>query len=409
MERFIALRYLLGKRLGFAAIITIISIVGVAAGTLLLVVTLSVLNGFETEVKARILGTFAQGRVIKRYGEVIHHPDSLRLEVLKHPGVIEAAPFIMGKGAVENLAIQEGVMIMSVDDSLEQTVTSIQEYLIAGSFSLDSATSLRGRTFPGIVIGKNLAEKLALGVNQEIVTMSLALAEGEVDPEPTMMRFTITGVFETGMYEYDQNLILISIASGQKLFLMDGIEGISYRCEDLNQSTIIGEELVEVLGSDSYKFGDWQTQNKSLFQWMKLEKLIGFLVLMVIVLIAALNIITSLIMKIMEKQREIGILMSMGATRSSIMKIFMMSGIAISLIGSTIGTLLGVMLSLLQMHWHIVKIPNDVYFINFLPAELSAIDVIAIFVAANTISVLATIYPAWRASKVLPAQALRFD
>ena len=300
-------------------------------------------------------------------------------------------------------------MIMAVDDSLEQTVTTIQDYLIAGSFSLDSATSIRGRTFPGLVIGKNLAEKLALGVNQEIVAMSLALEEGEVDPEPTMMRFTITGVFETGMYEYDQNLILMSIASGQKLFLIRGIEGISYRCADLNQSTIIGEELVESLGKESYKFGDWQTQNKSLFQWMKLEKLIGFLVLMVIVLIAALNIITSLIMKIMEKQREIGILMSMGATRESIMKIFMMSGIAISLIGSTVGTSLGVAISFLQMHYHIIKIPNDVYFINFLPAELSLIDIVAIFVAANLISLGATIYPAWRASKVLPAQALRFD
>ena len=409
MERFIALRYLLGRRLGFTTIITLISIVGVMAGTFLLIVTLSVMNGFEKEVRDRILGTFAHGRVLMRYGEFISEPDSIRNDILKHPNVIAAAPFIMGKGAVENLAVQEGVMIMALDDSLEKTVTDIHKKVIAGEFNLDSAESLRGRTYPAIIIGNGLAEKLSLGVNSELVMMTLAMEEGEIDPTPVVMRFTISGVFETGMYEYDQSLIFISIASGQKMFLMNGVEGMSYKCSDMNLSTKIGEELVEQLGPLNYKFGDWQTQNKSLFQWMKLEKLIGFLVLMVIVLIAALNIITSLIMKIMEKQREIGILMSMGASRKSIMKIFMMSGIAISLIGSTVGTTLGVILSALQMHFHVFKIPNDVYFVNFLPSQLFLSDVLFVFLTANIVSLLATIYPAWRASQVLPAQAVRFD
>lgn len=409
MERFVALRYLLGRKLGFTTIITIISIVGVAAGTFLLVTTLSVMNGFEKEVRDRILGTFAHGRVLMRYGEIITEPDSIRNEVLKHPEVTAAAPFIMGKGAVENLAVQEGVMIMALDDSLEKTVTDIHTHLIAGEFNLDSTTSLRGRDFPGMIIGKGLAEKLSIGVNHELVAMSLVTEEGEMDPTPMVKRFTITGVFETGMYEYDQNLIIISIPAGQHLFLIEGIEGVSYQCGDMYQSTRVGQELVDALGDDRYKFGDWQTQNKSLFQWMKLEKLIGFLVLMVIVLIAALNIITSLIMKIMEKQREIGILMSMGATRRSIMKIFMMSGMAIGLIGSITGTIGGVILSFLQMNYHLIKIPNDVYFINFLPAELRATDVLLVFFAANLVSLLATIYPAWRASKVLPAKAVRFD
>jgi lipoprotein-releasing system permease protein len=410
MELFIAVRYLRGKRkIGFISWITYITAMGVCLGSFVLVVALAVANGFEKEVRDRIVGTLAHAKITRYRGETIENPDSLRHEILKYPGVTGAAPFITGKGGVERDQVQEGVMFFGIDDSLEPTVSDLHTTVKWGRFKLDSALSNRGRTFPGIIIGKGLADRMGIRDSAEIVLMSLAYAEGDIDPIPKMARFTVTGVFETGMFEYDLNFVYISIAAAQFLLNMHGVEGIQLRTTDLFKADRIAENVRNFLGGYPYRAIDWQMENRSLFQWMKLEKLIIFLVISLIMVVAAFNIISSLVMMIIEKRREIGILMSMGASSSAIMRIFMANGIVIGFIGSTIGVGLSVALCLAQYHWRFIPIPGDLYFINTLPVIVRPLDVIAVYVAANLICWLVTLYPAWAASSLLPAESIRYE
>jgi len=301
------------------------------------------------------------------------------------------------------------VMFFGIDDSLEPSVSDLHSTVEWGSFSLDSAVSKRGRTFPGIIIGKGLADRMGIRDSAEIVLMSLAYAEGEIDPVPKMARFTVTGVFETGMFEYDLNFVYVSIASAQFLLNMRGVEGIQLRTADLFKADRIAEHARNFIGGYPYRAIDWQMENRSLFQWMKLEKMIIFLVISLIMVVAAFNIISSLVMMIIEKRREIGILMSMGASPGAIMRIFMANGIVIGFIGSTIGVSLSVALCLAQYKWRFIPIPGDLYFINTLPVIVRPLDVIAVYIAANMICWLVTLYPAWKAASLLPAESIRYE
>lgn len=410
LEFFVAVRYLRGKRkIGFVSWITYITAMGVMLGSFVLVVALSIANGFEKEVRDRIIGTQAHAKIMLYHGRSIENPDSLRLQILKHPQVIGAAPYITGKGGVEHETVQEGVMFMGVDDALEPSVTDLGATVKWGRFNLDSTTSLKGRSFPGMLIGKGLADKMGVRDGAEVVMMSLAPQEGELDPVPKMIRFTVAGVFETGMYEYDLSLVYVSIASAQALLNMRGVEGIQIKTNDLFKANSIAEDVRTMLGGYPYRSIDWQTQNKSLFQWMKLEKMIIFIVISLIMVVAAFNIISSLIMMILEKRREIGILMSMGTTSGAIMRIFMLNGVVIGFIGSTVGVVLGAALCYAQYHWRLIKLPGDLYFIDTVPVLLMPLDILRVYIAANSICWLVTLYPAWRASTMLPAESIRYE
>ncbi|MBN1578177.1 MAG: ABC transporter permease [Chitinispirillaceae bacterium] len=410
MELFIAVRYLRGKRkIGFISWITYITAMGVCLGSFVLIVALAIANGFEKEVRDRIVGTLAHAKITQYHGNSIECYDSLRQVILGHPEVVAAAPFITGKGGVERDQVQEGVMFIGINDSLEPEVTDLNTKVKWGRFSLDSTVSDRERKFPGILIGKGLADKMGIRDGAEIVLMSLAPVEGEIDPVPKMARFTVSGVFETGMYEYDLTLVYISIESAQFLLNMRGVEGIQIKTTDLFNADKIAESVRNLLGGYPYRAIDWQMQNRSLFQWMRLERLIIFIVISLIVVVAAFNIISSLIMMILEKRREIGILMSMGATSSAIMRIFMANGIVIGFIGSTVGVALAVALCLAQYKWRFIPIPGDLYFINTLPVIVRAIDVVAVYITVNLICWLVTLYPAWKASQLLPAESIRYE
>ncbi|MFP4164428.1 MAG: FtsX-like permease family protein [Chitinispirillaceae bacterium] len=410
MEWFVALRYFKGKRKsGFISWITYVSAAGVALGTFVLVMALSIANGFEKEVRDRIVGTLAHAKILQYHSSPIKEHKELRSLILEHPKVKGAAPFITGKGGIEYEQIQEGVMINGVDPELETSVTELHEAIVFGEFDLDTLISHRGRKFPGILIGKGLSEKLTAREGSEIVLYSLAAEEGEVDPVPKMARFTVAGIFETGMYEYDLNLVYISIASAQKLFNMDGVEGIQIRTDDLFKADKISTSVKEYLGGYPYRAVDWKGQNRSLFQWMKLERLIIFIVISLIMVVAAFNIISSLIMMILEKRREIGILMGMGATSGSILRVFMLNGVVVGFLGSTIGVFLGTALALVQYHYQIIPLPGDLYFINTLPVLLRPFDVLLVYVTANLICWLATLYPARQAAGMLPAESIRYE
>jgi lipoprotein-releasing system permease protein len=405
MENMVALRYLRGKR----KIGTYVTALGIFLGSFILIIALSIANGFEKEVRDRIVGTIAHAKILKYHAVPVENYDSLRLEILKHPGVKGAAPYINGKAGLEHDQTQEGIMIIGVDDSLEPSVTDINETIKWGSFNLDSAKSERGRMFPGICIGMGLANKLGVSSGAEVVLLSLARVEGEIDPVPKMARFTVSGVFETGMYEYDLSLAYISIQSAQNLLNVKGVEGIQIKTTNIFEADRISSEVKEFLGGYPYRAVDWQTQNRSLFQWMKLEKLIIFIVISMIMFVAALNIISSLITIVFEKRREIGILMSMGATSKSIMNIFMRYGVMVGFVGSTAGVILGVVLCFIQYQWRIIPLPGDIYFIDTLPILIKPFDIIGVYIAANLIAWLTTVYPAWKASKMLPAESIRFE
>ncbi|MDR0330915.1 MAG: ABC transporter permease [Chitinispirillales bacterium] len=410
MELFVALRYLRGKRkIGFVSWITYISAAGVCLGSFVLVLALSIANGFEKEVRDRIVGTLAHAKISRYYENQINDYESLRESILGHPQVVGAAPYITGKGGIERQQLQEGVMINGVDQALEPTVTDIHKSMVFGSFDLDSLVSTRGRRLPGVLVGKGLSDKMSLREGDEVVLYCLPADDGEEELTPKMGRFAVAGAFETGMYEYDLYFVYISIASAQNLLNMTGVEGIQVRTTDLFKADKIAADIRERLGGYPYRSLDWQTQNRSLFQWMKLERLIIFVVISLIMVVAAFNIISSLIMMILEKRREIGILMSMGATSGAVLRVFMLNGIAVGFIGSTIGVTLGAALGYVQERFRLIPIPGDLYFVNTLPMQVSALDVGIIYIAANLICWAATIYPAKAAAALLPAESIRYE
>ena len=410
MEWFIANRYLRGKKkYASNAIVAIFTTFGVFLGSFLLIVSLSVANGFEKEVRDRIIGTLAHAKILQFYSRPFEGYDSLRTKILEHPKVIGASPYIMGKVGVEHAQVQEGAMMIGVNPEYEKDVTNICDKMENGTFSLDSIVSKKKRKLPGILIGMGMANKMGIRRGAEVVLVTLVPVEDEIDPVPKMMRFAVTGVFETGMYEYDAGLVYISLESAQNLLNTKGVEGIQIKTTDLFHAGEIASEIKDDLGGYPFKSIDWHSQNKTLFQWMKLEKLIIFLVISCVMIVASLNIISSLIRIIVEKRREIGILMSMGTTSGNIMRIYLLYGTIIGLIGSTMGTGLGVLLSFIQYKWRLIPLPGDIYFIDKLPVVLNTSDILAVYCVANIICALAAVYPAWRASKTPPAESLRYE
>ena len=410
IDLFIGLRYLRGKRKSGTSFITYVSAGGLFLGTLALIIALSVANGFEKEVRDRIVGTLAHAKILQYYSKPIEKYDSLRQVILKQPNVLAAAPYIMGKGGIEYDQVQEGILITGVNAAVETTVTEIGRKITYGKFFLDSMASDRKRTLPSVIIGVGLADKMGARPGAEVVLGSLTSDNGELSTTPSMGRFVVSGIFETVMYEYDVGLVYISIASAQRLMHMKGVEGIQIKTTDLFRADQISRAVKDSLGGYPYRAIDWKSQNKSLFDWMRLERLIIFLVISLIIVVAAFNIISSLIMMIQDKRREIGILMSMGATTGSVMKIFMINGIVIGFLGSTLGTAVGLIVCFIQQRWALIPLPGDIYFINKLPVQIQWWpDVLVIYVTANVICSLATLYPAWLASKMLPAESIRID
>jgi lipoprotein-releasing system permease protein len=411
MESFIALRYLRGKRktIGFVSWITYISAAGVSLGSFVLVVALSIANGFEKEVRDRIVGTLAHAKITRYHTRQLTNYDALREKLLEHPQVIGASPYITGKGGIEHQDMQEGIILNGIDAVREVTVTDLHKSIVDGSFCMDSAASNRGRVLPGVIIGSGLSGIISARIGSEVVLYCLPVGSDERDLTPKMGRFTVTGIFSTGMYEYDLNLVYISLESAKNMMNMAGVTGVHIRTTDLFRAKSIALDVREFLGGYPYHALDWQTQNRSLFEWMKLERLIIFIVISLIMVVAAFNIISSLIMMILEKRREIGILMSMGATSGAVMRVFMLNGVVVGFFGSTVGVALGVALGYVQQRWQLIPIPGDLYFINKLPLIVSPLDVALIFIAANVICWLATIYPAKQAAALLPAESIRYD
>jgi lipoprotein-releasing system permease protein len=411
-ELFIGLRYLKAKRKQtFVSLITIISIAGVTVGVTALIVVLAVMNGFKEDLREKILGVTSHV-VISRVDSNIPDYEKVRAEVEKTAGVTAATPFIYSQVMISSGRAISGAVLRGIDPKSAGKVINLPRNLRAGSLEdLDGGDGEGPATdSDGIILGSELARNLGV-VRGEPVTLISPL--GRLTPlgrVPRSKTFRIAGVFESGMYEYDSSMAYVSLGAAQRfLGLGNRVTGIEVRVDDIYQADRVARAITEGLHGYPYWGRDWMQMNKNLFSALKLEKIVMFIILTLIILVAAFNIIGTLIMMVIEKTRDIAILKSMGATRASIMKIFMIEGLIIGLVGTLLGLVGGYSLCKLLATYQFIELPHDVYYISTLPVKMDTMDAVLIALAAILISLVATIYPAWQASRLDPAEAIRYE
>jgi lipoprotein-releasing system permease protein len=408
-ELFIGGRYLRAKqKQAFISLITYLSIAGVAVGVMALIVVIAVMTGFEVDLKSRILG--GQAHVIlmrssgplEKYREVMRNAEAV-------DGIAATTPFIYSQVMLRTASATTGAVLRGIDpETVGRVMKTLESVKVPETGPAGSAQGALDR-LPGIVLGRELAKNLG-AVQGDVV--HLISPRGMLSPTghiPAMKAFRVTGYFESGMYEFDQTFAYINLHDAQRLLRMgDSVTGIEIRVNDMYQAREVADALVARLGSGYYA-RDWMQMNRNLFKALKLERRVMFIILTLIVLVAAFNIASSLIMLVMGKTKDIAILKAMGATDRSIRKIFVFNGMVIGVIGTSLGLLLGVVLCSLLKRYNIHELTGDIYyFTSQLPVKMEALDVIAIVVAALAICFFATLYPARQASRLNPVEAIRY-
>ena len=418
-EWFISLRYLKAKRRqGFISLISLISVAGVSVGVMALIVVLAVMTGFTDSLREKILGINSH-IVIQRLGRGITDYRTVSELVLQTDGVLAATPYTYSQTMLSVPDASSGAIVRGIDPATANNVLSLNNQLIEGSVAaLDSENQQQdtpktddsaSRSLPGIILGKELARSLRVEMGDNIRLFSPSGPLTPMGVIPKIKTCRIVGIFDTGMYEYDSSLAYISISTAQNFLELDGsVHGLELKVNDIYKASDIAAELEKKLGF-GYVVKDWINMNKNLFSALKLEKTAMFIVLALIVLVAAFNIISTLIMVVMSKGKDIAILKSMGATSRGIMKIFVYEGLVIGFTGTIIGVIGGLVLCEILSKYQFIKLPSDVYPITTLPIKILPMDVTLVAVSAALITLLATIYPSWQASKVDPAVALRYE
>jgi lipoprotein-releasing system permease protein len=415
-EWFISLRYLKAKRKQtFISIITVISIAGVMVGVMALIVVLAVMSGFERTLKEKILGTQAQLHLLKATQEGMDHYEEVTKRVEEVKGVVSAAPFIISQVMLSSESNVFGVVLKGIDPDREGRVTELAKNLKAGR--LDDLKGAKEIDPPGIILGVELAKHLSVSLNDPIQVISPLGTVTPMGMMPKMKRFRVKGIFYSGMYEFDNTMAYVSLESAQKFFSMgDRVTGIEIKTDDIYGVKEIGREIRRRMGFPFWT-KDWMEMNRNLFSALRLEKIAMFIILVLIVLVAAFNIISTLIMVVMEKNKDIAILKSMGASSRSILKIFIIEGGVIGVVGTILGMISGLLIAFnLETITAFVEnlfgfkiLPSDVYYIDKFPSQVNPLDVTLIVLTAILISLLATLYPSWRASRLDPAEALRYE
>jgi len=412
-ELFVSYRYLKAKRKqSFISIITFISMGGVALGVMAMIVVLAVMSGFENDLKNKILGLNSHVLVLS-WDNAIGNFNQIARQVESVPGVTGATPFILTQVMLNTGGQITGAVLRGIDIQSASKVISINRIIKKGHWKSleDPATTggTKGQEVPGIILGQELAKSLGLSLND---TLSIISPLGEMTPLgriPKMRSFRLVGTFESGMFEYDSTIAFISLPQAQ-LFLGLGnkVTGLEVKTRDMYQAAEIGRAIQSRLGFPFWT-KDWMKMNKNLFSALKLEKLVMFIILILIILVAAFNIVASLIMVVMEKTKDIAILKSMGAAAASIMKIFMLEGVIIGIVGTALGLMGGVGLCQILQRYQFIKLPSDIYYISSLPVLMKGWDILMIVLSALGICLIATLYPAWQASRLDPAEALRYE
>lgn len=400
---FVAKRYLKSTGSVFLSIITVFSIGGIFVGVAAILAVLSSMNGFREDLKDKIVGTNSHIGVLKYFNEPIEEYRELIPEILEFDHVISAVPFIYTKAMINSESYVDGVVLRGVSPELEKAATYIEKHIVDGSFDLEG-------DIPGIVLGIDMAGSMRAHVGD---TVTLASPFGStmtpVGIFPRMMRFRVNGLFDVGMYEYNTGLVYTSIDAAQSfLGTGDVVTGIEVRLDDIYLAPEVGQKIASQLGYP-FRANNWIDLNRNLFAALKLEKVFMFVILTLIVIVAAFNIISTLIMMVIKKTREIGILKSMGATARMIMAIFMLDGLIIGISGTALGALGGYAISWLLGKYRFISLPADVYFLDTLPVHMEVSDFVVVCLAAVGISFLATIYPALRASRMTPVEAIRYE
>jgi len=410
-EWFIGSRYLRsGHRNRFISFIALISILGLALGVAALIVVLSVMNGFEHELRQRILSMTSHATLMGLRGHLDDWP-RVRAQALEDPAVAAAVPYIEDQGMLVNGERVSGVQIRGIVPLDERSVSSLAEHMTSGTLEDLEPGSYR------MVLGSALAEELELKVGDTVV---LVVAQGNATPVgviPRMRRFTVSGIFNAGMYEFDRGLALVAMADAARLYrLGDGVTGVRLRLDDMFRAPSIVHNVAVALGG-GYYVSDWTRRHANLFRSIELTKSIMFFILVLVVAVAAVNIVSTLVMIVKEKQADIAILRTMGSTPRSILGVFIVQGAVIGLLGTLAGIGLGMLISgNLESLVHALERALDtkfmdasVYFMSDLPARVEANDVIQIAGTAFLLCCLSTLYPAWRAARTQPAEALRHE
>ena len=406
-EFFVAGRYLRAKgRLSFISIISGISVGGVLIGVAALTIVLSVMNGFEDEVQKRIVGTNAHIILLSHDEKGFKADDELLRRVETVPGVEGAAPFVYSKGMISAGEFSDGIAIKGIDLSRERQVTDVYRNISPSIESIDPEDGLKG-----IVLGQYLANTLGVSAGDEVILTSPLQGSATIfGMIPRVKKFKVVGIFTSGMYDYDSSLGYISIPAAQDFLGLAGyVTGVEIKVRDMYKAPQIAQSVVSTLGGFPYTASNWIELNRNLFSWMKTEKIVMFIILMLIVAVAAFNIISTLIMVVMEKRRDIGILKSMGATSRSVMRIFIAEGVAVGLIGTVLGCLTGFVGCYLLQKYKFITLPGDVYFIDKLPVKMEAGDFLMVALVAVGVCFTATLYPSWKASRLVPVEAIRYE
>ena len=411
VELFVGLRYIRARRRDhFISFISLISIAGIALGILALIVVLSVMNGFGKELRSRILGVVSHMTVTGVDGRLSDW-QPVATQVQRNPHVLGSAPYVMGQAMAAHGKAVNGVFVRGLLPEQEPAVSEIGAKMIDGSLD-----ALKPGEF-GVIVGAALAWKFDLAVG---TPLTLVVPQAQATPAgllPRFKRFTVVGIFRADQYEYDSGLVLTHLDDAARLYQMgSAVTGLRLKLDALDQAPYIAGDIGSALGPE-YRTTDWTREHSNFFRALKMEKTVMFVILLLIVTVAMFNVISTLIVIVTEKQADIAILRTLGLSPRGVMGVFMVQGAVVGIIGTAVGTLLGVLVAynveglvqFLERVFQTSFLAPDVYLISALPSDLRWEDVTAISGASLTLALLSTIYPAWRASKVQPAEALRYE
>lgn len=405
-ERFIAGRYLRSGRF-FTSVSTWITILGVTLGVAVVCFVMSMHNGFEEELRSRLLGTTSHITVFPRLAPVIGDYDGVVGKIESVPGVVAASPFIYYKAAIQSASLGDGIIVRGIDLDAEARTASIADNIISGRYSFDINPPDSGENAAGIIMGRTLADRLGVGVGDPVVLYSISGEDLRRSARPRVAKFYLSGIFESGMYEFDAEMAYIPLDAAQDLFKIGpAVTGIHLKLIDIYLADRIAPQLQGVLGYD-YDVVPWYILHKNLFSWIALEKKILFIGFILIVLVAAFSIISTLVMLAMEKRSEIGILKAIGVTPPSVRKIFVYNGLIIGSVGIIGGWSLAIFAAWLQNTYNIISLPPDLYFISYLPIKIQPFDFILAGVVTIIICFLAALYPAYRAASQSVIEVIR--
>lgn len=406
-ELFVSLRYLLARRKqAFISVISLISVLGVAIGVASLIVVLGVMNGFSENLRDKILGINSH-LIVGSVKQTIENYDGLVDKSLKLDGIAAATPFIYYEVMLSTPTGVKGVVLRGIDPDTAGQVLSVEKDLVSGSLkNLGEPADT-----PGIVIGKELAARLGLTMGSRVSLLAPSGKKSVAGFSPKILFFNVVGIFNSGMYEYDSSLVFVSIPEAQKILGFEGdvVTGIEYRVTDIDAVQQTGELLIRALGGFPLYSRNWIEMNQNLFAALKLEKTAMAVILTMIVLVGSFSIITTLVMMVMEKTKDIAVLMALGATPTQIRNIFILQGSLIGAVGTSIGFGLGLAICSLLKKYQFIKLPADVYYLDHLPVKTEFLDMSLIAVSAMILCFLATLYPARQAAGMHPTEALRYE